>query len=863
MELPLLYNFVITKALTKERRRRIKRRGIEEDSDPGHQMACGKCKQRYHSYCTQPPFYSLPRHWLCSECAGETTSTENQGDNDPLRGEAEEAKLDPPLTPHLHFLQSLLARGGSTASTSRKYLNYLNSVPPKSPTGVASPSSSSSGASALTMSSSSSSSSSSSTYSTSSTSFTSSTSSASTSPSASPSASLSASSSSSSSASPSSSSPFPSSPSSSPLASTSSLSPSLSSTPTSSSSSSWISPPLSSDSPTSKKKRKLENTINNNTTTSNNNKPFSLQQDDVAVRPRSSRPRRVKQRSSLRHEALSNQEQAYIRSAIKNSLFTEGASQVDVLKLKSCPEYHPTMAEFQDPLAYINKIRPEAQEFGICKIIPPKDWNPGFAIEPEKFRFKTRLQNVHTLCEAPGFDFGGEYSWNEYREQATKFFHKWYPKGSPPSEDQIERQFWRIVERKDQDEALVEYGNDIDSGECGSGFKKGQPSEFKGVERWNLNVMPMLEGSILRHLPKGVTGVTVPWVYCGMLFASFCWHNEDNYLASINYMHRGAAKTWYGIPGSAAADFERVFKTAVPKLFEQEPDLLMKLVTMISPSLLVANQIPVYHTRQHGGEFIITFPKAYHSGFSHGFNCAEAVNISTDDWFPFGREAQYRYRSFGRKSVFSYEQVLLIAAVNEAHLHRQSVIQQELAAVIKAERRGLKFCADLGICQKSRIPTLSSPEGIDPSEMQQRRLCLKCQQYCFISYVRCSGRDCRDRRKLTCLDHARYLCSCPSSSFVINYRFTPSELLDCARVSEQRARMGRAPTLPDFAHRRQHGTPSVAKNELAAKKDALPSLPPLPALLSVESSMKATCPQRTHVSQPPFGSTLGLHVRDD
>ena len=36
----------------------------------------------------------------------------------------------------------------------------------------------------------------------------------------------------------------------------------------------------------------------------------------------------------------------------------------------------------------------------------------------------------------------------------------------------------------------------------------------------------------------------VPWMYCGQLFAAFCWHVEDHYLYSINYMHHGAPKTW-------------------------------------------------------------------------------------------------------------------------------------------------------------------------------------------------------------------------------------------------------------------------------------------------------------------------------
>ena len=64
------------------------------------------------------------------------------------------------------------------------------------------------------------------------------------------------------------------------------------------------------------------------------------------------------------------------------------------------------------------------------------------------------------------------------------------------------------------------------------------------VYRWNLNNLPSLQGSVLRHVTENVSGVNVPWLYLGMLWACFAWHNEDNYFASVNYMHSGASKTW-------------------------------------------------------------------------------------------------------------------------------------------------------------------------------------------------------------------------------------------------------------------------------------------------------------------------------
>ena len=37
----------------------------------------------------------------------------------------------------------------------------------------------------------------------------------------------------------------------------------------------------------------------------------------------------------------------------------------------TAPTYYPTNQEFQDPLGYIAKIRPDAEKYGVCKIKPP------------------------------------------------------------------------------------------------------------------------------------------------------------------------------------------------------------------------------------------------------------------------------------------------------------------------------------------------------------------------------------------------------------------------------------------------------------------------------------------------------------
>ena len=73
-------------------------------------------------------------------------------------------------------------------------------------------------------------------------------------------------------------------------------------------------------------------------------------------------------------------------------------------------------------------------------------------------------------------------------------------------------------------------------------------------------------------------------------------------------------------------------KKAAPELFEAQPDLLHHLVTIINPNTLMNAGVPIVRTNQYAGEFVVTFPRAYHAGFNQGYNFAEAVNFCPADW---------------------------------------------------------------------------------------------------------------------------------------------------------------------------------------------------------------------------------------
>ncbi|XP_064778647.1 lysine-specific demethylase 5C-like isoform X3 [Oncorhynchus masou masou] len=381
-------------------------------------------------------------------------------------------------------------------------------------------------------------------------------------------------------------------------------------------------------------------------------------------------------------------------------------------------------------------------------------------------------------CKRPAEAFGFEQATREYTlqsfgEMADTYKADYFnmPVHMVPTE-LVEKEFWRLVSSIEED-VTVEYGADIHSKEFGSGFpmnngKKNLSQEEADYARsgWNLNVMPVLEQSVLCHINADISGMKVPWLYVGMVFSAFCWHIEDHWSYSINYLHWGEPKTWYGVPSVAAERLEEVMKKLTPELFESQPDLLHQLVTIMNPNILMSHGVPVVRTNQCAGEFVITFPRAYHSGFNQGYNFAEAVNFCTADWLPAGRSCIEHYRRLRRYCVFSHEELTckMAACPEKLDLNLAAATHREMFIIVQEERKLRKGLLERGITEAEREAFELLPDD--------ERQCDNCKTTCFLSALACS--NCPER--LVCLYHTQDLCSCPTDKLYLRYRYTLDEL---------------------------------------------------------------------------------------
>lgn len=253
--------------------------------------------------------------------------------------------------------------------------------------------------------------------------------------------------------------------------------------------------------------------------------------------------------------------------------------------LPIAPEYYPTLAEFQDPVTYILKIEKEASRYGICKIVPPlppasrktvvTNFNKSISCNGEMEPVFTTRQQQIGFCPRRGrpvrrsvWQSGEFYTFQEFEAKAKAFEKSYLSKCGKKavasgglSALEIETLYWKASVDK---QTLVEYANDMPGSafgaSCsGSGRKVGEGMTV-GDTAWNMKGAARSTLSLLRCMKEDIAGVTSPMVYVAMLFSWFAWHVEDHDLHSLNYLHIGAGKTWYGVPKDAAAAFEEIVR---------------------------------------------------------------------------------------------------------------------------------------------------------------------------------------------------------------------------------------------------------------------------------------------------------------
>ena len=419
-----------------------------------------------------------------------------------------------------------------------------------------------------------------------------------------------------------------------------------------------------------------------------------------------------------------------------------------------------------------------------------------------------------------GFEEGGLYSLKQFQEKAADFKQGYFENRMPydpvfncprpVTEDDVEREFWKLVTCIEET-VEVEYGADIHCTTHGSGFPTAErnPSNPHSTDPWNLNILPLHPESLFRHIKTDISGMTVPWVYVGMIFSTFCWHNEDHHAYSANYQHFGATKTWYGIPAADTEKFENAMKEAVPELFETQPDLLFQLVTLLTPEQLKKAGVCVYAVDQRAGQLVVTFPKAYHAGFNHGFNFNEAVNFAPSDWEPSGLEGVERLQQFRRQPCFSHDELLWTAAEGSTagltiqtakwlapaleRIHKREIEQRD--DFIKKHLEANPHSCALTSETSETPETPECPlvfEVFDQDVPEEEYQCSYCKCYAYLSRFRC-----KQSGKVLCLLHAGYhpCCDIPESQrfagedHVVFYRKSKEDLSEMHRKVADKANL--------------------------------------------------------------------------
>ncbi|KAL8236349.1 hypothetical protein R6Q59_017430 [Mikania micrantha] len=472
------------------------------------------------------------------------------------------------------------------------------------------------------------------------------------------------------------------------------------------------------------------------------------------------------------------------------------------------PLFYPTEEEFKDVYQYIAKIRSKAEEYGICRVVPPDSWKPPLIIQGNKFecKFSTCVQQIDELKDVHskrklneiiqrenatelehvpnGFEFecGPELTLRAFKAYADQFKRQYFQRKDIFIEckhsEKVEGEYWRIVQNPTE-QIQVLSGHNLEAKVLGSGFPLPPLNEDDDNQsvymnsHWNLNKTPYLPGSLLAFDCDN-SALSTPRIDVGMCFSSLCWKVEEHHLYSLHYLHIGASRILYGVPGKYRLQCEELLKKSFPELSGHR-ELFHKLVTQLSPSILKSAGIPVYRCVQHPKQFVLIFPGAYYSGFDTGFSISEKVNLAPLDWLPHGQLTVEIYSELHRKTSLSYDRLLM----ESVRCAAKSSWDFRMRGWNNACGKGGWLTRAL----KSRVWHEGFKREFLCNASQSRRMeedfgCLvkrECIVCLYDLYLSAAGCPCSPDR-YSCPEHSKQICTCPWSSRFFLFRHDIGEL---------------------------------------------------------------------------------------
>ncbi|KAJ8687429.1 hypothetical protein QAD02_023223 [Eretmocerus hayati] len=638
------------------------------------------------------------------------------------------------------------------------------------------------------------------------------------------------------------------------------------------------------------------------------------------------KPQKVKEkRSSIDSPKVSKKipikaKPVEILSPENETSFPETYQKSEEARLVEAPTFRPTEKDFQDPLEYIDKIRPIAEKFGICKVIPPSNFKPECKISDD-MRFTAYNQYVHRMLHRWGPNvremmaikkylatqsielnqlpwiggmevdlphlyltvqtLGGlkevieKKKWQKVadgmkipksaQDRVTKLddiyckyllpydtlspderekllrevdtywskrqkrnrqetvstdadddddeddepeeieecitkgrnmplnaFYRiarntqrmWFGEtqrsqtesDADISSEEVESAFWRHVVEKRRHVCV--HAASIDSGGRGFGFSVAKNSPF-GRHPWNLKILTNNSNSVLRALGPQM-GVTVPTLHVGMVFSACCWYRDPHCLPWIEYLHTGGKKIWYGIPDEQSGTFREALTKMFPRHCKNKKIWLPSDTAMVPPTMLVSNGVPLCHTVQEPGQFIVVFPKAFTSSICTGYAVSESVYFAQQSWLSTADQVFQDLRDSCEPSIFSFEK-LLFSIINDSRSHID-VLKQILPTVIKIcdmEMRNRKKLEELGILISQKLPSLGNEKKGKNKKMQEEESdyeCDICRANLYVSLVS----DPTDA-SIFCLTHAIHYIEKKKEvlkNCVLMYTYSERELND-------------------------------------------------------------------------------------